>query len=112
MPTSEEELLAYLDRHLIPYQYTAHPPVFTCEEAEQYRPSLPGVSTKNLFLRDKRHQYYLLMTTCEKQVDLKQLGRGQQAAKLHFGDPDSLQALLGVTPGAVSVLGLVKASPP
>ena len=107
MLTSERDLLAYLDRQSIPYKHTTHPPVYTCEQAEQYRPVLPGVSTKNLFLRDKKRCFYLLMTACEKQVDLKQLGIQQEAAKLHFGDEGSLQDLLGVTPGAVSVLGLV-----
>lgn len=107
MLTSERELLSFLDSQSIPYQYVAHPPVFTCQQAEHYRPSLPGVSTKNLFLRDKKRKYYLLMTACEKQVDLKGLSLQQGTAKLHFGDPGSLFELLGVTPGAVTVLGLV-----
>ena len=107
MLASERELLDYLESQSIPYQYVPHPAVYTCEQAEQYRPTLPGVSTKNLFLRDKRRRFYLLMTACEKQVDLKQLSRQQGTAKLHFGDEASLLELLGVTPGAVTVLGLV-----
>lgn len=107
MLTTERDLLAFLNQQSIPYQYLAHPPVYTCEQAEQFRPAVPGVSTKNLFLRDKKRSFYLLMTACEKRVDLKQLGRQQEASKLHFGDESSLLDLLGVTPGAVSVLGLV-----
>jgi Ala-tRNA(Pro) deacylase len=107
MNASERELLVFLDRHAIPYQRVEHPPVYTCEQAETYRPVLPGVSTKNLFLRDKRKQFYLAMTACEKRLDLKALGKTAGAPKLHFGDESDLMDLLSVTPGAVTVLGLV-----
>ena len=52
MINSEKELLEYLHQQGIPYQRIEHPPVFTCDEAERYRPQLSGVSTKNLFLQD------------------------------------------------------------
>jgi Ala-tRNA(Pro) deacylase len=107
MPLTEPDILHYLEHHQLPYQYVAHPPVYTCEQAELYRPALPGVSTKNLFLRDEKRRFYLVMTACEKRLDLKQLGKVLGTTKLHFGDEASLVALLGVTPGAVTVLGLI-----
>ena len=107
MLLTETDLLLYLDAQRIPYQRVEHPPVFTCEQSELYRPDLPGVSTKNLFLRDDRRRFYLAMTACEKSLDLKQLGRFTNAPKLHFGSTDSMFQLLGVTPGAVTALGLV-----
>lgn len=107
MPLTEQDILLYLDQHNIPYQYVAHPPVYTCEQAHLYRPTLPGVSTKNLFLRDDRRRLYLVMTACEKRLDLKQLGKVLGTSKLHFGDEASLLQWLGVTPGAVTVLGLI-----
>jgi len=107
MTTSEQELLGFLDRYTISYQRVEHPPVYTCEQAEAFRPALPGVSTKNLFLRDKRKRFYLAMTACEKRLDLKALGKAAGAPKLHFGAESDLLDQLGVTPGAVTVLGLV-----
>jgi Ala-tRNA(Pro) deacylase len=107
MIQSEKELLRHLDQHQIAYQRVEHPPVFTCEQADQYRPDLPGVSTKNLFLRDKKRHFYLVMTACEKKLDLKKLGQALGAAKLHFGSPENLLELLQLTPGSVTVLGLV-----
>lgn len=107
MVQTEGELLAYLDEEQIPYQRIEHPPVFTCEQADQYRPDLPGVSTKNLFLRDKKKCFYLVMTACEKKLDLKKLGQALGAAKLHFGSPENLLELLHLTPGSVTVLGLI-----
>jgi Ala-tRNA(Pro) deacylase len=104
---TEEELLAFLDRSEIQFQRITHAPVYTCDQAEQYRPDLPAVSTKNLFLRDKRRNFFLVMTACRKRVDLKALGRALMTNKLHFGSPEDLLEMLGVTPGAVTVLGLI-----
>ena len=107
MLNTEAELYHFLDEHGFIYQRIEHPPVFTCEQADQYRPDLPGVSTKNLFLRDKRRRFYLVMTACEKKLDLKKLGQALHAPKLHFGSAESLAELLRLTPGSVTVLGLV-----
>lgn len=104
---NEKELLDYLGSHNIAYRYVAHAPVYTCEQAEALRPDLPGVSTKNLFLRDEKKRFYLVMTACEKRLDLKALGRALNAPKLQFGDEERLLEMLGVTPGAVTVLGLI-----
>ncbi len=65
------------------------------------------MSTKNLFLRDEKKRFYLVMTACEKRLDLKGLGRVLGAPKLQFGAENYLLEMLGVTPGAVTVLGLV-----
>jgi Ala-tRNA(Pro) deacylase len=105
--TTEAGLLAYLERNSIPYLRVEHPPVFTCEQADRYRPSLPAASTKNLFLRDRNARYYLLMTYCEKPLDMKALGQRMGVTKLHFGSAETLFEILGVTPGAVTLLGLV-----
>jgi Ala-tRNA(Pro) deacylase len=107
MLNTETELLCFLDEHALLYQRTQHPPVYTCEQSELFRPAMPGMSTKNLFLRDEKRRFYLAMTACEKRLDLKQLGRLAGAPKLNFGDETRLLDLLGVTPGAVTVLGLV-----
>jgi Ala-tRNA(Pro) deacylase len=107
MLNTEAELYHFLEEHRFVYQRIEHPPVFTCEQADHYRPDLPGVSTKNLFLRDKMHHFYLVMTACEKKLNLKKLGQALNAPKLHFGSEDSLMELLGLTPGSVTVLGLV-----
>jgi Ala-tRNA(Pro) deacylase len=104
---SEAELLAYLDQQGIVYLRVEHPAVYTCAQADRYRPPLPAASTKNLFLRDRHADFYLLMTACEKPVDLKGLSRSMGVSKLHFGSEEQLLEKLGVTPGAVTLLGLI-----
>lgn len=105
---SEAELLQFLRSHGIGFERIEHPPVYTCEQAELYRPEMHGVSTKNLFLTDKkRTRYFLVTTDCNKKLDLKILGEKLGAHKLHFGSEQRLADVLGLTPGAVTILGLV-----
>ncbi len=69
MITSEQDFLKFLDQNGFVYQRIEHPAVFTCAEAEHYRPKTPATSTKNLFLCDKKaRRFFLAVTSCEKTV--------------------------------------------
>lgn len=108
MTLSEQDILHFLDRHAIAYEYLSHPAVYTCEEAALHRPSVAdAASTKNLFLRDEKKRFYLVMTDCAKRLDLKALGRKIDAPKPQFGSAERLFDVLGITPGAVTVLALI-----
>ncbi|MSR82901.1 MAG: prolyl-tRNA synthetase associated domain-containing protein [Candidatus Latescibacteria bacterium] len=102
------DIYSFLDQHQIPYVRVDHPPVYTCEEAERLVPPLPGVHTKNLFLRDsKGKQHFLVVVGWEKQVDLKALAAVLKISKLGMASPERLLRYLSVEPGAVTVLGVV-----
>jgi Ala-tRNA(Pro) deacylase len=81
--------------------------VFTCAEAELHRPKTLSVSTKNLFLCDKKARRFLLaVTACEKTVKLDVLASQLGVANLRFASEENLQRLLGVRRGAVTMMGL------
>jgi Ala-tRNA(Pro) deacylase len=101
-------LFALLDQLQISYDKYDHPPVFTCDQAYAAIPDEPAVQTKNIFLRDKRgRRHLLLVTTCEKAVDIKRFAEQASADRLSFASPERLMKYLGVEPGSVTVLGLV-----
>ncbi len=102
-------LFDLLVRESIRYRRFEHAAVFTCEEAEHVVPASEGaIHSKNLFLRDKRgRRHWLLVTTCEKAVDLKGVAKALGADTLSLGSPERLWKHLGVTPGAVTILALV-----
>lgn len=105
---TEQDLLAFLDANGFEYQRIEHPAVFTCAEAELHRPSLPAVSTKNLFLCDKKaRRFFLVVTACEKTVKLDELSIQLDVAHLRFGSEENLLRLLGLTRGAVTMMGLI-----
>jgi Ala-tRNA(Pro) deacylase len=82
--------------------------VFTCEEAERLVPPLPAAKTKNLFLRDaKGHRHFLVSVGHDKVVDLRALSLSLGSSKLGLASPERLEKYLGVTPGAVTLLGVL-----
>ena len=104
---TEQEFLAFLDSNNFTYQRVEHPAVFTCEEAELHRPDVPAVSTKNLFLCDKKaRRFFLAVTACEKTVKLDELALQLGVLHLRFGSEENLMRLLGVTRGSVTMMGL------
>ncbi|TIX38141.1 MAG: hypothetical protein E5V36_22360, partial [Mesorhizobium sp.] len=67
-----------------------------------------GGHTKNLFLKDKKDNFFLVSVDEEAVVDLKQIHHLIGAAgRVSFGRPEMLMELLGVVPGAVTVFGLI-----
>lgn len=97
-----------LDDLGIEYERYEHPAVFTCDEADAAVPNHSAVQTKNLFLRDKRgRRHILLITHCEKAVDIRRFAEQVDADRLSFGSPERMMKYLGVTPGSVTVLGLI-----
>ena len=107
MIASEKEFLDYLTVNHFQYERIEHPAVFTCAEAELHRPQQTAVSTKNLFLCDKKaRRFFLAVTACEKTMQLEKLSAQLGVAHLRFGSEENLQKLLGVTRGAVTMMGL------
>jgi Ala-tRNA(Pro) deacylase len=105
---TEQEFLVFMDANGFEYQRIEHPAVFTCAEAELHRPKVPAVSTKNLFLCDKKaRRFFLVVTACEKTVKLDELSSQLGVAHLRFGSEENLMRLLGVNRGAVTMMGLV-----
>ena len=102
-----DSLLAFLARHHIAAETYDHPPLHTVAESKALRGTLPGVQTKNLFLRDGKKRYFLLTVDEDAPVNLKAL-RDLLGARgsLSFASPEALYELLGVLPGSVSLLAL------
>lgn len=107
-PLTDTDLFAKLDAMGIAHETVAHEPAFTVNDAQHLRGELEGAHIKNLFLRDKKKNIWLVTVLEEREVDLKQL-RGVLGAKgnLSFGSPDLLMDCLGVIPGSVTPLGVV-----
>jgi Ala-tRNA(Pro) deacylase len=108
MITSEQEFLDYLNTNQFTYRRIEHPAVFTCAEADLYHSDVTAVSTKNLFLCDKKaRQFFLAVTACEKTVNLDELSSQLGVSRLRFASEENLGRLLGVTRGSVTMMGLV-----
>lgn len=102
------DILKFLSLNGISFEKFDHPAVFTCEEAERLCPPMPGTATKNLLLRDRKgEQNFLVVVGYDTAADLKGLKELLKVDKLSFASPERLLSLLGVTPGAVTLLGIM-----
>jgi Ala-tRNA(Pro) deacylase len=106
-----EELLAKLAELNIDVAVIEHPPLRTVEESRQLRGDLPGGHVKNLFLKDKRKQFWLVVALEDTSIDLKETAALLDAGKFSFASPAELDEILGLVPGAVSPLALFNDRP-
>ncbi|MEJ7728588.1 MAG: YbaK/EbsC family protein [Polyangiaceae bacterium] len=89
-------------------EVASHPPVFTVEQARRHRPpGEAGACVKNLFVRNKRGEAWLVTTLEDRPIDLKTLGRRIGAGHLSFASFDRLRQQLGVEPGSVTPLAVL-----
>ena len=76
-----------------------------CQEIDQ---TLQAVICKNLFLCNRQETaFYLLMIPDTKVFHTKDLSAQIGAARLSFAKPEYMEKFLDITPGSVSVLGLM-----
>jgi Ala-tRNA(Pro) deacylase len=101
-------LFEFLDHLAIHYERHDHVAVYTSEQLRQVDSPLSGVSTKNLFLRDKKgSRHFLLVLDDSKTLDLKAVAGRLGTTTLSLASAERLKARLGVEAGAVSLMGLV-----
>jgi len=108
---SEQILFDFLRANNIEYQLFRHQPVFTCEDKPVLIDSdvdtIPGLQSKNLFLKDQKDNFFLVSVPEDKRVDLKELSKTLGCGRFSFGKPAELLELMKLTPGSVTPFGLM-----
>ncbi|MEM6780481.1 MAG: prolyl-tRNA synthetase associated domain-containing protein [Pseudomonadota bacterium] len=107
LPTSPESLMTKLDDLDINYTRYDHEAVFTVAESEKLDAEIPGVHCRNLFVRDKKKNMFLVVLPNEVEVDMKKLAPVIDAGRLSFGSADRLWENLGVRPGSVCPFAII-----
>jgi len=103
----EAPLFAFLQSCGIQTTTVRHPPVFTVAEAKKHHTNMPGGHCKSLFVRDKKKRRALIIVDENRRVDLKSLSGKIDMGRLSFSSADSLQRVLGITPGSVTPFALI-----
>jgi len=108
MPVTPNQFFAVLDALGIAHKTVKHPPLFTVEQSRVLRGQISGGHTKNLFLRDKKYELYLVVALEDADIELKDLHRRLGASgRFSFGSSNLLREVLGVEPGAVTPFGAI-----
>lgn len=99
-----EEVLKSLN---IQYDIVEHKAVYTVEEAQFVSGLIDGVGCKNLFLKDKKKNYYLFLIKDEKLADLKHIKEIVSTSNISFGSEEELDKYLGLTKGSCTPFGII-----
>ena len=103
-----EELIKYLNDKGYKTNTIKHKPLFTVEDSKKIKQKGNGANTKNLFMKDKKSNYFLITAEQDTKINLKELHHTIGAkGRMSFGAPEKLLELLGVIPGSVTVFGLI-----
>ena len=106
----DKEIRTYdlLDSLGVSYQRIDHPAAMTMEECEDIDRILDATICKNLFLCNRQETaFYLLMIPGNKTFKTKDISAQICSARLSFGKPEFMEQFLDITPGSVSVMGLM-----
>ncbi|MEI6731684.1 MAG: prolyl-tRNA synthetase associated domain-containing protein [archaeon] len=103
----ENALEEYLKKNKIEYAEYHHPPVFTVAESKSLVKNVPGLHCKNLFLKDDKGRFYLVCMPAEERLEIKALRKKLGVGKLHFASEHELKTHLNLTPGSVSIFGMI-----
>ena len=106
----DKEIRTYdlLDRLGVEYERIDHEPAMTMEDCKEVDQLLEAVICKNLFLCNaQKTDFYLLMMPGHKKFKTARLSKQIGSARLSFAGPEFMEQFLDITPGSVSVLGLM-----
>ena len=108
----EKEIRVYdfLDKLGVEYQRVDHEAAMTMEACEEIDRTLGDGTAicKNLFLCNRQEtNFYLLMLPGHKKFKTKDISKQLGVARLSFAKDAYMEEYLDITPGSVSVLGLM-----
>jgi Ala-tRNA(Pro) deacylase len=104
---NKSNLLNDLNKLKIPFTIKEHLPFYTVKDSELNRKNMLGIHTKNIFLKNKKNQFFLFSCYENQIVDIKRLSKSLNIGNLSFAKEEKLNDILGVLPGSVSPFGLL-----
>ena len=107
---NKTKLLQLLDNKKINYKIFDHPPLHSVKDSINMRGSISGAHTKNLFLKNKRNNFYLFSCLESTIIDLKLLKKSLNLGNISFAKANYLKEILNLSPGSVSPFGLLNDS--
>ena len=111
--TRKSAVYDFLDKLGVKYQRIDHEAAMTMEACEEIDQALGDNTTicKNLFLCNRQEtDFYLLLMPGDKPFKTKDLSAQIQSSRLSFAKPEYMEKYLNITPGSVSILGLMNDS--
>jgi len=96
-----------LDKLNIDYTEITHKALFTVDDAREILNKIDGQGCKNLFLTNKKDNFYLVVMLEDKRANIKELELILQEKHLTFAHEEDLYKILKLKKGSVTPLGII-----
>ena len=107
-PDKEIRVYDLLDSLHVTYERLDHEPAMNMEVCGQTETVLQAMICKNLFLCNRQEtNFYLLMIPADRVFRTKVLSKQLGVSRLSFAPEKYMEEFLNITPGSVSVMGLM-----
>ena len=107
MNDESKKLLNLLTKKKIKFSLKYHPAFFTVKESKSIKKNMEGAHTKNLFLKNKKNNFFLLSCKDDTIIDLKKIKKNPIFGNISFANEFYLKKHLNLTPGSVTPFGLL-----
>ena len=84
-----------------------HDALFTVDDSKKLRGKINGEHTKNLFLKNKKNEFFLLSCDETEKIDLKKISKSLKLGNISFAKEEYLDKYLKIKPGSVSPFALL-----
>ena len=104
---TEKNILKLLQNQGFSFKIYNHEALYTVNDSSEKRGKIKGAHSKNLFLKNKKNNFFLISCLENRQVDLKKMTKCLNFGNISFAKEDTLFKWLGVQPGSVTPFGLL-----
>ena len=101
------ELIELLKKKKYEIQIHQHDPLFTVEDSKKLRGKIDGAHSKNLFLKNKKNEFFLLSCEEADKINLKKISKSLELGNISFAKQEYLEKYLKIQPGSVSPFALL-----
>ena len=84
-----------------------HDALHTVEDSRKLRGEIDGAHSKNLFLKNKKNEFFLISCEEADKIDLKKISKSLNMGNVSFAKEEYLDKYLKIKPGSVSPFALL-----
>ena len=89
------------------FEIHEHKPLYTVDESNKLRGIIKGSHSKNLFLKNKKNNFFLISCEEYEGINLKKISKSFNFGNISFAKEQYLFNILGIKPGSVSPFALL-----
>ena len=104
---NSDQFINSLKERKCEFEIHNHEALFTVEDSNKLRGKIKGSHSKNLFLKNKKNNFYLISCEEHEQINLKKISKMLSLGNISFAKEEYLKKYLGIKPGSVSPFALL-----